>query len=109
MIKTTRLIAEYGEFVRLSRLDPERAGNEISLVLKKLIPELTKTDLQDIESNVRKSKPGVLVHEAGFSLIHAFAWLGNEEVVELLLEKQPNVDSRDGRHGDTPLTYAARE
>jgi len=109
MTKTTRLIVEYREIARLSRLDPESAANEISLVLKKLIPKLTNTDLQDIESNVRKSKPGVLVHEAGFSLIHAFARLGNEEVVELLLEKQANVDSRDGRRGDTPLTYAARE
>jgi len=73
------------------------------------MPNLSNEDTTAIISNIERSKQGVLVHEYGFSLLHAFAKLGHEGLVQVLLDKGASPNGRDDRNGSTPLIYAAGE
>jgi len=102
------LISEYREIKRLSNLEPETAAVHLSSILSDVVLNLTADESEDIIANVKNSTNGTIVCEKGFSLLHAFARLGNDEVVELLLEKGANAENKDTRSGCTPLMYAIR-
>jgi len=93
----------------LSHLDPETAAIEALTLIKDRTPNLSNEDTTAVISNIERSKQGVLVHESGFSLLHAFAKLGHEGLVQVLLDKGASPNGRDDRNGCTPLIYAAGE
>ena len=43
---------------------------------------------------------------AGYSALHAAAFRGNRDAVELLLRHGASVTARDGRYGGTPAGWA---
>lgn len=75
--------------------------------LDKLIRAVKLRDVDQVRAILDKN--GALVHErdeTGATVLHYAAFEGLREIVQLLLEKGAEINSRDGQFGATPTGWA---